>query len=75
MNIPRVEDTKVRDNMRRIVLVSLACAALLPITVAGAGRTASDSPCGKEAWNKFVPDFDAARLAFARGDPAPMKAL
>ena len=47
--------------MRRIVLVCLACAALLPMTVAGAGRTASDSPCGKEAWNKFVPDLVAAQ--------------
>ena len=48
---------------------------LLPMTVSGAGLTASDSPCGKEAWNKFVPDLVAAQSAFVRGDPASMKAL
>ena len=61
--------------MRGIVLVCLACATLLPMTVAGAGLTASDVPCGKEAWNKFVPDLVAAQTAFVRGDPASMKAL
>jgi hypothetical protein len=66
----------VRSNMRRIIaLVCLACAALLPMTVAGAGRAASASPCGKEAWDKFVPDLVAAQRAFVRGDPASMKAL
>ena len=61
--------------MREIVLVCLAWAALLPMTVAGAGLPVSDAPCGKEAWNKFVPDLVAAQSAFVRGDPASMKAL
>jgi len=61
--------------MRGIVLVCLACAALLPMTVAEAELTASDAPCGKEAWNRFVPDLVAAQSAFVRGDPASMKAL
>jgi hypothetical protein len=60
--------------MRRIVLVCLACAALLPITVAEARPTVSEATCGKEAWDKFVPDLVAAQSAFVRGDPAPMKA-
>src|SRR5688572_15068288 len=60
--------------MRGIVLVCLACAALLPMTVAGAGLTASDAPCGTEAWNRFVPDLVASQSAFVRGDPASMKA-
>jgi hypothetical protein len=61
--------------MRGIVLVCFACAALLPMTVAGAGTQASAAPCGKEAWKRFVSDFVAAGSAFARGDPAAMKAL
>ena len=61
--------------MPGIVLVCLACAALLPMSVAGARLTASEALCGKEAWNKFVPDLVAAQSAFVRGDPASMKAL
>ena len=61
--------------MRGIMLVCLACAALLPMTVAEAELTAADAPCGKEAWNRFVPDLVAAQSAFVRGDPASMKAL
>jgi len=61
--------------MRRIMLVCLACAALLPMTVAGAGSTASEAPCEKAAWNKFVADLVAAQTAFVRGDPTLMKAL
>jgi hypothetical protein len=61
--------------MRGIVLVCLSCAVLLPMTVAGAELTASDAPCAKEAWDKFVPDLVAAQSAFVRGDPASMKAL
>ena len=61
--------------MRRIALVCLACAALLPMTIAGAGLTASDGLCAKEAWNKFVPALVAAQSAFVRGDPASMKSL
>jgi hypothetical protein len=45
------------------------------MTVAGAGIAASDAPCEKEAWNRFVPDLVAAQSAFVRGDPASMKAL
>ena len=58
--------------MRDLVLV---CVALWPITLAGARLSVSDAPCGKEAWNRFVPDLVAAQSAFARGDPGSMKAL
>ena len=61
--------------MRGIVLACLACAALSPMTVAEARPTVSEPPCGKDAWNKFVPDLVAAQSAFVRGDPASMKAL
>ena len=58
--------------MRGIVLV---CVALWSITLDGARLAVSDAPCGKEAWNRFVPDLVAAQSAFVRGDPGAMKAL
>ena len=61
--------------MRGTVLVCLACASLLSMTVAEAQPAISEGSCGKEAWNKFVPDLVTAQSAFVRGDPAQMKAL
>src|SRR6476660_1600572 len=61
--------------MRGTVVVCLACASLLSRTVAEAQPAISEGSCGKEAWNKFVPDLVTAQSAFVRGDPAQMKAL
>ena len=57
-----------KTNMRKVLLLCAASAALLQPSVSAAS-------CGKDAWSKFVSELVAGQTSFVRGDPASVKAL